>query len=115
MERNVHLANLEYGLCNVYSYKTHSFRSEQNGRIFTIFHRVNRKCNFVIYLLEYKSHIQYVGTAETDFNLRLNDHHKNVYKANVIPASRHFAMKNHISKNETSFIRIKQIRKKHFK
>ena len=56
MEGNVHLANLEYGLCNVYSYKTHSFHSEQNGRIFTIFHRVNRKGNFVIYLLEYVSH-----------------------------------------------------------
>ena len=41
--------------------------------MFTIFHQVNSKSDFVIYLLERKEcHMQYVGKAETDFNLRLN-------------------------------------------
>ena len=47
-----------------------------------------------MYLLECKKcHIQYVGKAETDFNLRLNNHRKDVYKADAIIASCHFAMK----------------------
>ena len=97
MKGNVHLVNLECGHCVVYRYKTHSFRSQQNGRIFTIFHQVSCKSDFLIYLLEcQKCHIQYVGKTETDFNLRLNNHLKDVYKADAIPALRHFAMKDHI-------------------
>ena len=92
MKGNEHL---EYSHCVVHRYKTLiSFRSQQNARIFTIFYHVNCKSDFVIYLLECKKcHIQYVGKAETDFNLRLNSHRKDVYKADVITASRHFAMK----------------------
>ena len=64
-------------MCRLQVQNTHSFRSQQNGRIFTIFHQVNCKSDFVIYLLECKKcHIQYVGKAETDFNLRLNNHRK---------------------------------------
>ena len=47
----------------------------------------NCKSDFVIYLLEYKKcHMQYVGKAETDFSLRLNNHRKNAYKLDFIPA-----------------------------
>ena len=99
-------------LCRLQVQNTHSFRSQQNGRIFTIFHQVNCKSDFAIYLLECKKcHIQYVGKAETDFNLRLNSHRKDVYKADAIPGSRHFAMKHHIFNRDASFIIIQQIRK----
>ena len=99
-------------LCRLQVRNTHSFRSQQNARIFTVFYQVNCKSDFVIYLLECKKcHIQYVGKAETDFNLRLNNHCKDVYKADAITASCHFATKDHIFNRDASFIIIEQIRK----
>ena len=66
----------------------------------------------MIYLLEcQKCHIQYVGKAETDFNLRLNNHRRNVYKPDAIPAPHHFAVKDHIFNRDASSIIIEQIRK----
>ena len=35
----------------------------------------------------------YVGKTKTDFDLRVNNHRKDVYKADASPASSHFAMK----------------------
>ena len=55
--------------------------------------------------------MQYVGKAETDFGVRLNNHCKDVYKADPIPVSHHFAMKDHIFNRDASLILIKQIRK----
>ena len=81
MKGNVHL---EYGHCAIYKYKTHSFSSQQNTWISTIFYQVNCKSDFVICLLDCKKcHIQYVGKAKTDFNLRLNNHRKDVYLNHV--------------------------------
>ena len=99
-------------MCFLQVQNAHSFRSQQNGRIFTIFHQLNCKSDSVIYFLECKCRIQYLGKAESDFDLRLNNHRKNVYKANAIPASRHFAMKVHIYNRDASFIIIEQICKR---
>ena len=80
-------------MCCLQVQNIHSFRSQQNEQIFTFFHQANCKSNFVIYLLECKKcHIQYVGKAETDFNLRLNNHRMSLYEADVIPLSCHFAI-----------------------
>ena len=96
----------------LYVQNTHSFRSQQNGWIFTIFHQFNCKSDFAIYVLECKRcHIQYVGKAKTNFNLRLKNDRKDVYKADAIPLSQHFAMKDHIFNKRPSFITIEQIRK----
>ena len=66
---------------------------------------MNCKSVFVIYVLECKKcHIQYVCKAEADFNSRLNNHPKDVLKADAIPASHDFGMKDHISDGDTSFI-----------
>ena len=51
--------------------------------------------------------MQYVGKAETDFSLRLNNNPKDVYKADAIPAS---LMLLHFNR-DASFIIIEQIRK----
>ena len=76
MKGNVHLINLEYGQCVVYRYKTHIHFVANKMDGYLQF-STNCKSDFVIYLLECKKcHIQYVGKAETDFNLRLNNHHK---------------------------------------
>ena len=60
---------------------TATFRSNQTSRIFKICHKLNCNSKYVIYLLECtKSKIQYVGKAETEFNIRLNNHRKDVWK-----------------------------------
>ena len=94
-------------LCRLQVQNTHSFRSQQNGRIFTIFHQVNCKSDFAIYLLECKKcRIQYLGKADTDFNLRLNNHCKDICKADAIPASSHFAMKDHIFNRDANLLKL---------
>ena len=99
-------------LCCSQVQNTHSFCSQYNGRMFTIFHQVNGKRNFVIYLLECeKCYIQHVGKAELDSSIRLNYHRKDVYKADAIPDSCHFATKDHIFKRNASFIIIEPIGK----
>ena len=42
-----------------------------------------------------KCKIQYIEKAETEFNIGLNNHQKDAWKPNSIPASRHFSGKNH--------------------
>ena len=66
------------------------------NRIFRIYHHLSCKSKYVIYLLECtKCKIQYVGKVETEFNIRLNNHRKDVWKPDAIPASRHFSGKYH--------------------
>ena len=112
MKGNVYLVNWIHGHYVVYRQKTHSFRSQQNERILTMFHQVNSKSDFVIYFSECKKyHIQYLDTSETFFNLRLNNHRQNVYKADGISASRHFDFKDYIFHTDANFVIIEQIRK----
>ena len=113
IKENVHLVNLEYDLCVVYKYKTHSFLSQQNEQIFTIFHEVkNYKSNFLIYLLEcIKCQIQIAGKAETDFTLRLNNHSKDINKADAILGFHHFPVKDHILNSDGSFAIIQWLHK----
>ena len=81
-------------LCCKQIVHTTTFRSNQTNRIFQIYHNLNCKSKYVIYLLECtKCKIQYVGKAETEFNIRLNNHRKYVWKPDAIPASSHFSGK----------------------
>ena len=57
-----------------------------------------------------KCKIQYVGKAESEFNIRLSNHRKDVWKPDAIPASRHFSGKNHNFNTHAKFILIEQIR-----
>ena len=95
MKGNVCLVNLDIrSLYCLQVQSTHSFRSQQNERILTMVHQVKCKSSFVIYFFECKKcHIHYVDKAETVLNLRLNNHRQDVYKADGIPASRHFDLK----------------------
>ena len=45
-----------------------------------------------------------------DFNIRLNNHWKDVWKPDAIPTSCHFSDKNHNSNTHAKFILIEQIR-----
>ena len=87
------------------------FRSNQTNRIFHIYHNLNCKSKYAFYLLECtKCKIQYVGKAETEFTIRLNNHQKDVWKPDAIPASRYFSGKNHNFNTNAQFILIEQIR-----
>ena len=55
--------------------------------------------------------MKYVGKAKTDFNLKLNNHCKDVYRVDAILASNHFAMKDHLFNRDGSFIIMEQIHK----
>ena len=52
---------------------------------------------------------KYAGKVETEHNIRLNNHQKNVWKSDAIPASRHFSDKNHNFNTYVKFILIEQI------
>ena len=64
--------------------------------------RVNCKSSFIIYLLEcYICNIQYVGKSETPFNIRLNNHRKDI---------KHFKRHDHDFSNHGEIIIIEQLR-----
>ena len=97
-------------LCCKQIVHTTTFRSNQTNRIFQIYHNLNCKSKYVIYLLECtKCKIQYVGKAETEFIIRLNNHRKDVWKPDAIPASCHFSGKGHNFNTHAKFILTEQI------
>ena len=62
-------------LCFKQIVHTTKFRSNQTNRIFQVYHNLNCKRKYIIYLLECtKCKIQHVGKAEAEFNIRLNNH-----------------------------------------
>ena len=72
---------------------------------------MNCKSSFVIYLLEcYICNIQYVGKSETPFNIRLNNHRKDVKNPNAIPACKHFNRHDHDFNNHGKIIIVEQLR-----
>ena len=100
----------QQNLCCKQIVHTATFRSKQTNRIFHIYHNLNCKSKYAIYLLECtKCKIQYVGKAETEFNIRFNNHWKDVWKPDAIPASHHFSGKNHNFNSHAKFIMIEQI------
>ena len=73
-------------LCCTQVLNTETFMSQQAKRTFSIFHKLTCKTQYVIYLMEcVLCKIQYVGKSETPFNLRLNNHRKDVYNPTAIP------------------------------
>ena len=65
--------------------------SQQVKRKFKIYHKVNCKSEYVIYLMECTlCNRQYVDKAETALNIRLNNHRRDTKDPNAILACRHF-------------------------
>ena len=96
-------------LCYKQIVHTTTFRSNETNRIFHIYHNLNCKSKYVIYLLECtKCKIQY-GKAETEFNIRINNCQKDMWKPDAIPASRYFSGKNCNFNTHAKFILIEQI------
>ena len=57
--------------------------------------------------------MQYVGKAETAFNLRLHSHRKDTKKHNSILACKHFQKKRHNFNKHAKFIIIEKLVKLH--
>ena len=83
------LTNLS-SLCCKQIRKT-NFKSRQFNKIYNIFHNVNCAIRYAIYLMKcILCNKQYVGKTETSFNIRLNNHRKDVKKLNATMACKHF-------------------------
>ena len=86
--------------------KTTTFTSTQTRETFAIFHQVTCHSNYVIYLLQcILCKILYVGKSETAFNIRLNNHRKDIKKPNAIEACKHFSNEHTFSKHGTEQLR----------
>ena len=76
-----------------------TFKSQQTNKSYTIFNEVNGSSAYVIYLMECTlQNKQLVGKSETSFNIRLNNHLKDVKKLDAILACRDFQEKRQVSK-----------------
>ena len=102
-------------LCCTQIVNTKTFESYQTNGTFKIFHKLNCKSSFAIYLMECTlCKIQYVGkTEETPFNIRLNNHRKDANGNNpkAIPESIHFKQPGH-NFNKTREIHSKAEKKR---
>ena len=87
--------------------RTTAFTSTQTRETFTIFCQVTCHSNYVIYLPEcIMCKIQYVEKSETPFNIRLNNHRKDIKKQNAIEACKHFKNNEHAFNKHGKFIII---------
>ena len=92
------------------SINTQTFTSQQTNRTFNIFHKLTCKSQYIIYLMErIICKIQNVVKSETPFNLRLNNHRKDVNNPKVIPVCNHFKMNGHNFMKHAKFTLIEQL------
>ena len=59
-----------------------------------------------------KCKLQCADKAETDLNVRINNHRKDVLELNVIPADQPFAQKDHDFNTDAKFTIIQQTKTK---
>ena len=96
-------------LCCTQILNTQTFMSQQTKRTFNIFHKLTCKSQYVICLMEcILCKIQYVGKSETPFNLRLNNHRKDVNNPKAIPAWNNFKIHGHNFMKHAKFTLIEQ-------
>ena len=99
-------------LCCTQVVNTSTFKSYQTNRIFNIFHTITCKSQWLIYLLECTlCKLQYIGKSETSFNIRLNNHRKDVNNNNpkAIPACQHFRSEGHNFMKHAKFTLIEEL------
>ena len=63
--------------------------------------------NYSLYIFN----IQYVGKSETTFNIRLNNHRKDVKDPNALPADKHFTLPGHDFNKNAKFTLIEKLTK----
>ena len=97
-------------LCCKQVIDTSKFQSYQTQQLYTIFLKPNCKSKFIIFLMECAPYrVQYVGKAETAFNIRRNNHRKDVNNPKSIPADLHFKKPGHSFNLHAKLTLIKQL------
>ena len=97
-------------LCCTQVLNTQIFMSQQKKRTFNIFHKLTCKIH-LIYLMEcILCKIQYVGKSGP-FDLRLNNHRKDVNNPKEIPTCNHFTIHGHNFRKHAKFTLIEQLKK----
>ena len=101
-------------LCCKQIIDTSTFQSYQTQQLYIIFHKLNCKSKFIIYLMECGlCKIQYVGKAEIAFNIILNKYRKDVNNLKSIPADFYFRKPGHSFNLHAKFALIEQLSKIH--
>ena len=96
--------------CCTHICNTNEFKSNVTKEKFKIFHRVNCRSKFVIYLLEcIRCRKQYVGKSEWTMNIRINKHRNDVTREDAILVCRHFNECDHTFKDHARFKIIEQL------
>ena len=97
-------------LCYKQVISSSTSKSQQTNKSYTIFHEVNCSIRYFIYLLECTlCKKQYVRKSGTSFNIRLNNHCKEIKKPDAILACTHFQEKNHVFNKHRKFIIIDKL------
>ena len=104
------LANNRTLCCNQIQ-QTSKFTSYKTNNTYDIYHKVNCKSKYVIYLMECTlCKLQYVGKSERPFNIRINNHRKDITKHDAIPVCKHFNNPSHNFNTHAKFTIIEQLR-----
>ena len=100
-------------LCCKQIKKTTTFKSHITKKKYNIFHRVNCKSRYVIYLLECSiCQKQYVGKSEWPMNIRLNKHRNDVFRNDAIHVCQHFNQHGHNFNRDAKITIIEELKKK---
>ena len=87
-----------------------TFISGQTKRKFKIYHKVNCKSEYAIYLMECTlCSKQYEGKVETAFSIRLNNHRKDTKDPNAILAGKYFQQQGQNFNSHAKFIIIDKL------
>ena len=85
-----------------------TFRSTVTQKTFKIYNKLNCKSRYLIYLMEFVvCSKQYSGKSETAFNLRLNNHRKDLNKRNLLEADQRCWLPGHKFNKHAKFTLIK--------
>ena len=83
-------------ICSKKVKTTTIFKNQQTKITWKIFHNANCKTEYALYYMECTiCNQQYIGKNETPFNIRLNNHRKDVKDPEMILADKHFQKSGH--------------------
>jgi hypothetical protein len=100
-------------LCCKQIRRTSQFRSSVTNKKYKIFHKVNCKSKWVVYLLEcIICKLQYVGKSEWPMNIRLNKHRNDVHRADGLDVCKHFQKPGHNFNTHAKFTVIEELKDK---
>ena len=88
-----------------------TFENYQTNKSYKIFHEVSYCSAYVMYLMECAlGKKQYVRKSETSFNIRLNNHRKDVKKPDTILSCRPLQERNHVFNKHAKLIIIENLK-----